>query len=305
MANIKKNGAAHTSRSQLPYHLMLAPGMLFLLLFHIVPMGGLIMAFQNYVPIKGLLGSDFVGLKNFQRLFRLPTFWNVLKNTVVISVSKLVLVTLAAIVFALLLNECRNLKFKRIVQTTVYLPHFLSWVILAVMFSNLFSYTGIINQLAGLFGREPEMFMISNQWFRKILIGGEVWKEFGYSAIVYVAAMTNIDPTLYEAAGMDGANRLKKILYITLPGIVPTIVLMTTLNMGKILSGGFDQVFNLYSPLVYQTGDIIDTYVYRMGLVDLQYSNGTAVGLFKSLISFVLLVVSYKLADKFVGYRVF
>ena len=279
--------------------------MLFLRLFHIVPMGGLIMAFQNYVPIKGLLGSDFVGLKNFQRLFRLPTFWNVLKNTVVISVSKLVLVTLAAIVFALLLNECRNLKFKRISQTTVYLPHFLSWVILAVMFSNLFSYTGIINQLAGLFGREPEMFMISNQWFRKILIGGEVWKEFGYSAIVYVAAMTNIDPTLYEAAGMDGANRLKKILYITLPGIVPTIVLMTTLNMGKILSGGFDQVFNLYSPLVYQTGDIIDTYVYRMGLVDLQYSNGTAVGLFKSLISFVLLVVSYKLADKFVGYRVF
>lgn len=305
MANHKKNGAAHTSRSQLPYHLMLALGMLFLLLFHIVPMGGLIMAFQNFVPIKGLLGSDFVGLKNFQRLFRLPTFWNVLKNTVVISVSKLVLVTLAAIVFALLLNECRNLKFKRIIQTTVYLPHFLSWVILAVMFSNLFSYTGIINQLTGLFGREPEMFMISNQWFRKILIGGEVWKEFGYSAIVYVAAMTNIDPTLYEAAGMDGANRLKKILYITLPGIVPTIVLMTTLNMGKILSGGFDQVFNLYSPLVYQTGDIIDTYVYRMGLVDLQYSNGTAVGLFKSLISFVLLVVSYKLADKFVGYRVF
>ena len=305
MAKVKKNGAACMRRSQLPYHLMLAPGMLFLLLFHIVPMGGLIMAFQNYVPIKGLLGSDFVGLKNFQRLFRLPTFWNVLKNTVVISVSKLVLVTLAAIVFALLLNECRNLKFKRIIQTTVYLPHFLSWVILAVMFSNLFSYTGIINQLAGLFGREPEMFMISNQWFRKILIGGEVWKEFGYSAIVYVAAMTNIDPTLYEAAGMDGANRLKKILYITLPGIVPTIVLMTTLNMGKILSGGFDQVFNLYSPLVYQTGDIIDTYVYRMGLVDLQYSNGTAVGLFKSLISFVLLVVSYKLADKFVGYRVF
>lgn len=200
MVKVKKNGAAHTSRSQLPYHLMLAPGMLFLLLFHIVPMGGLIMAFQNYVPIKGLLGSDFVGLKNFQRLFRLPTFWNVLKNTVVISVSKLVLVTLAAIVFALLLNECRNLKFKRIIQTTVYLPHFLSWVILAVMFSNLFSYTGIINQLAGLFGREPEMFMISNQWFRKILIGGEVWKEFGYSAIVYVAAMTNIDPTLYEAA---------------------------------------------------------------------------------------------------------
>lgn len=291
--------------SQAPYHIMMLPGMIFLVIFHIVPMAGLIMAFQNYIPIKGLLGSEFVGLKNFQRLFKLPTFWSVLENTIVISVSKLVLVTVAAVLFAILLNECRHVKFKRVVQTTVYLPHFLSWVILAVMFSNLFSYTGIVNQIAGLFGKEPVMFMISNDWFRKILVGGEVWKEFGYSAIVYVAAMTGIDPTLYEAAGIDGANRLEKILYITLPSIVPTIVLMTTLNMGKILSGGFDQVFNLYSPLVYQTGDIIDTYVYRMGLVDLQYSNGTAVGLFKSLISFVLLVTAYKLADKFVGYRVF
>lgn len=149
------------------------------------------------------------------------------------------------------------------------------------------------------------MYMISNQWFRKILIGSEVWKEFGYSAIVYVAAMVGIDPTLYEAASMDGAGRLKRIWHITLPGILPTIVLMATLNMGKILSSGFDQVFNLYSPLVYKTGDIIDTYVYRMGLVDLQYSNGTAVGLFKSIISFVLLVVTYKLADKYAGYRVF
>ena len=197
------------------------------------------------------------------------------------------------------------MKYKKLIQTTVYLPHFLSWVILAVMFSNLFSYTGIINQIAGFFGKEPTMYMISNQWFRKILIGSEVWKEFGYSAIVYVAAMVGIDPTLYEAASMDGAGRLKRIWHITLPGILPTIVLMATLNMGKILSSGFDQVFNLYSPLVYKTGDIIDTYVYRMGLVDLQYSNGTAVGLFKSIISFVLLVVTYKLADKYAGYRVF
>lgn len=294
-----------TRYRQVPYHLMMLPGMIFLIIFHIVPMGGLIMAFQNYIPIKGLIHSDFVGLKNFQRLFRLPTFWSVLRNTIIISLGKLILVTIVAIIFAIFLNECRNVKFKRLVQTTVYLPHFLSWVILAVMFSNVFSYSGIINQLGGLFGKEPVMFMISNNWFRRILIGGEVWKEFGYSAIVYVAAMTGIDPTLYEAAGIDGANRLKKILYITLPSIVPTIVLMTTLNMGKILSGGFDQVFNLYSPLVYRTGDIIDTYVYRMGLVDLQYSNGTAMGLFKSLISFILLIAAYKIADKTVGYRVF
>lgn len=305
---MKRSSAATANKrrhKQWPYHLMMLPGMIFLIIFHLVPMGGLLMAFQDFMPIKGLFGSRFVGLKNFERLFKLPTFWRVLRNTVVISVGKLVLVMVASVIFALLLNECRHVKYKRIIQTTVYLPHFLSWVILAVMFSNVFSYTGIVSQIAQMFGGEPTMFMISNSWFRKILIGGEIWKEFGYGAIVYVAAITGIDPTLYEAAGIDGAGRWKKMWYITLPSIIPTIVLMTTLNIGKLLKGGFDQVFNLYSPLVYETGDIIDTYVYRMGLVDLQYSNGTAVGLFQSLIGFILLVIAYKLADKLVGYRAF
>ena len=305
---MKRSSAAAANKrrhKQWPYHLMMLPGMIFLIIFHLVPMDGLLMAFQDFMPIKGLFGSRFVGLKNFERLFKLPTFWRVLRNTVVISVGKLVLVMVASVIFALLLNECRHVKYKRIIQTTVYLPHFLSWVILAVMFSNVFSYTGIVSQIAQMFGGEPTMFMISNSWFRKILIGGEIWKEFGYGAIVYVAAITGIDPTLYEAAGIDGAGRWKKMWYITLPSIIPTIVLMTTLNIGKLLKGGFDQVFNLYSPLVYETGDIIDTYVYRMGLVDLQYSNGTAVGLFQSLIGFILLVIAYKLADKLVGYRAF
>ncbi len=305
---MKRSSAAAANKrrhKQWPYHLMMLPGMIFLIIFHLVPMGGLLMAFQDFMPIKGLFGSRFVGLKNFERLFKLPTFWRVLRNTVVISVGKLVLVMVASVIFALLLHECRHVKYKRIIQTTVYLPHFLSWVILAVMFSNVFSYTGIVSQIAQMFGGEPTMFMISNSWFRKILIGGEIWKEFGYGAIVYVAAITGIDPTLYEAAGIDGAGRWKKMWYITLPSIIPTIVLMTTLNIGKLLKGGFDQVFNLYSPLVYETGDIIDTYVYRMGLVDLQYSNGTAVGLFQSLIGFILLVIAYKLADKLVGYRAF
>ncbi len=305
---MKRSSAAVANKrrhKQWPYHLMMLPGMIFLIIFHLVPMGGLLMAFQDFMPIKGLFGSRFVGLKNFERLFKLPTFWRVLRNTVVISVGKLVLVMVASVIFALLLNECRHVKYKRIIQTTVYLPHFLSWVILAVMFSNVFSYTGIVSQIAQMFGGEPTMIMISNSWFRKILIGGEIWKEFGYGAIVYVAAITGIDPTLYEAAGIDGAGRWKKMWYITLPSIIPTIVLMTTLNIGKLLKGGFDQVFNLYSPLVYETGDIIDTYVYRMGLVDLQYSNGTAVGLFQSLIGFILLVIAYKLADKLVGYRAF
>lgn len=287
------------------YHAMLLPGMVFLIVFSIVPMGGLVMAFQNFIPAKGILGSQFIGLDNFKRLFLMPDFWQILQNTLIIAVSKIILGTLAAIIFALLLNECRSVLYKRIIQTVVYLPHFLSWVILAVMFSNLFSYTGVVNQIVMSMGGEPTMFLIDNGWFRPILIGTDVWKEFGYNAVIYVAAMTSIDPTLYEAGDIDGANRWQKIVHITLPAILPTIVLMTTLNMGQVLNAGFDQVYNMYSPLVYRTGDIIDTYVYRTGLENIQYSLATAVGLFKSVISFGLLASAYKLADKFCGYRIF
>ncbi|MDD7076583.1 MAG: ABC transporter permease subunit [Lachnospiraceae bacterium] len=284
---------------------MLLPGMIFLVIFSIIPMFGIVMAFQNFVPAKGIFGSKFVGLAQFQRLFMLPDFRQILENTLIIALSKIIIGTLLAIVFAVLLNECRNVRYKRFIQTAVYLPHFLSWVILAVMFSNIFSYTGIINQLITALGGEPVMFMISNTWFRPIIIGTDVWKEFGYNAVIYVAAMTSIDPSLYEAADIDGAGRWKKIMHITLPGILPTIILMGTLSIGNVLNAGFDQVFNMYSPLVYRTGDIIDTYVYREGLVNIQYSFATAVGLFKSIISFALLTTAYKLADKFCGYRIF
>lgn len=287
------------------YHAMLLPGMIILVIFSIIPMFGIVMAFQNFVPAKGIFGSKFVGLAQFQRLFMLPDFRQILENTLIIALSKIIIGTLLAIVFAVLLNECRNVRYKRFIQTAVYLPHFLSWVILAVMFSNIFSYTGIINQLITALGGEPVMFMISNTWFRPIIIGTDVWKEFGYNAVIYVAAMTSIDPSLYEAADIDGAGRWKKIMHITLPGILPTIILMGTLSIGNVLNAGFDQVFNMYSPLVYRTGDIIDTYVYREGLVNIQYSFATAVGLFKSIISFALLTTAYKLADKFCGYRIF
>ena len=287
------------------YHVMLLPGMIFLVIFSIIPMFGIVMVFQNFVPAKGIFGSKFVGLAQFQRLFMLPDFRQILENTLIIALSKIIIGTLLAIVFAVLLNECRNVRYKRFIQTAVYLPHFLSWVILAVMFSNIFSYTGIINQLITALGGEPVMFMISNTWFRPIVIGTDVWKEFGYNAVIYVAAMTSIDPSLYEAADIDGAGRWKKIMHITLPGILPTIILMGTLSIGNVLNAGFDQVFNMYSPLVYRTGDIIDTYVYREGLVNIQYSFATAVGLFKSIISFALLTTAYKLADKFCGYRIF
>lgn len=287
------------------YHLMLLPGMVLLIIFSIVPMGGIVMAFQNFLPTKGIWGSDFIGLDNFRRILLLPDSRQILFNTVVIAVSKIALGMLAAVVFAILLNEGRHVLFQRAVQTIVYLPHFLSWVILAVMFSNFFSFTGIVNQIVVAFGGEPILFLVSNDWFRPIIVLSDVWKEFGYSAIVYVAAMTAIHPDLYEAADMDGANRWDKIWRITLPAILPTIVLMTTLNMGKVPDAGFDQIYNLYSPLVYRTGDIVDTYVYRAGLINMQYSFATAVGLFKSVIGFVLLIVSYRLAIRYAGYRIF
>lgn len=287
------------------YHLMLAPGMILLLIFSIIPMGGIIIAFQKFVPAKGILGSKFVGLANFDLMFMYPDVRKVIFNTVYIAIIKIILNIIVPVCFAILLNELRSLRYKRIVQTIVYMPNFLSWVILAIMFTNIFSYTGIVNKMLEPFGIEPTMFMISNAWFRPIVIGTDVWKSFGYGAIIYLAAITNIDPNIYEAAEIDGANRWHKIIYIILPSIKGTIILMATLALGNVLNAGFDQIYNMYSPLVYETGDIIDTYVYRMGLEKMQYSFGTAVGLAKSLVSFTLLVISYKLADKFAGYTLF
>lgn len=292
-------------KHELYYHAMLLPGMILLFIFSIIPMFGIVMAFQNFVPAKGIFASEFVGLDNFRRMFMFPDVRQAISNTVIIAVAKIILNIIVPVFFAVLLNEVRSVALKRGIQTIVYLPHFLSWVILAVMFTNIFSYTGMVNKLLEFLGIEPIMFMISNEWFRKIIIGTDIWKGFGYGAIIYIAAMTNIDPNLYEAADIDGANRWHKIIYITLPSIKTTIILMATLSLGNVLNAGFEQVFTMYSPLVYETGDIIDTYVYRMGLEKMQYSFSTAVGLFKSVISFVLIVISYKLANKFAGYSIF
>lgn len=289
----------------LPYHMMLLPGMLFLIVFSIVPMFGAVIAFQKFEPIKGIMGSDFVGLRNFERLFLIPDSKQILFNTILIAVCKMVLNIIVPLIFAIVLNECRHRFFKRFVQTIVYLPNFLSWVIVAVMFGNIFGPSGPINAALSAMGKEPILFLANNDWFRPIVIGSDVWKGYGYGAIIYLAAIMNIDMALYEAADIDGASRMQKITRITLPMIMPTVVLMATLSLGNVLNAGFDQIFNMYSPLVYETGDIIDTYVYRMGLVKLQYSFGTAVGLLKSFVSFILIVISYKLADKFAGYRIF
>ena len=294
-----------SKKDEIYYHLMLLPGIILLFIFSIVPMFGIVMAFQKFVPAKGIWGSPFAGLYNFKLMFTFPDVKVVFFNTIYIALFKIILGLIVPVLFALLLNELTISWFKRVVQTICYLPNFLSWVILAVMFSNIFSFSGIINQIVMAFGNEPVLFLASNRWFRPILIGTDIWKGFGYGAIIYLAAITNIDINLYEAADIDGASRLQKVWYITLPGIKATIVLMATLALGNVLNAGFEQIFTMYSPIVYQTSDIIDTYVYRMGLVKLQFSFGTAVGLLKSAVSFILIIISYKLADRFAGYRIF
>ena len=246
-----------------------------------------------------------MGLDNFEFIFSLPDSRQVFVNTLVIAFGKLVFNIVVPVLFAILLNEITVKIFKKTFQTIVYLPHFLSWVVLATVVTNMFSLSGPINSALSVLGGTPIQFLADNNWFRKVMVATDVWKEFGYNSVVYLAALTGIDLGLYEAASIDGANRFKQILHITLPSLLPTIVLMTALNLGNILNAGFDQIFNLYNPIVYETGDIIDTYVYRIGMVERQYSIGTAVGLLKSVISFVLIMGANKAAKKLTGSGIF
>ena len=287
------------------YYIMLIPALVWLLFFSIVPMFGIVMAFQDYNPAQGILHSEFVGLENFEYMFQMSDVKQVLCNTVVIAVGKIIGNIIVPLIFALLLNELCLKKLKRPIQTIVYLPYFLSWVILAKIVLNIFGYTGPINQLVELFGGKPVNFFGEPDLFQPLVIGTDIWKGFGYNTVVYLAAILGVDQSLYEAAAVDGAGRFKRIWHVTLPGIRTTVALLAILSLGNILNAGFDQIYNLYNPLVYSTGDIIDTWVYRAGLENLQYSLATAVGLFKSVISVLLIALGYKLADKFTGYKLF
>ncbi len=291
--------------SQVMYHLMMFPGMVFLLIFSFVPMFGIIMAFQDYVPAKGILQSEFVGLKHFQYMFSLPDVGRIFTNTLMIALGKILLGTVAAIVFAILLNEIRITVMKKFVQTIVYLPHFLSWVVLAAVVVNMVNLDGPVNQFLAAVGIGKINFLGSNVWFRPLIVLTDVWKEFGYNSIVYLAAITAIDPGLHEAAAMDGATWWKRVWHITLPGMLPVILLMAAMNLTSILSAGFDQIYNLYSPMVYQTGDVLDTYVYRMGLISRQYSFSTAVGLLRSVVGMILMVSANELTKRFTDQKIF
>ena len=291
---------------ELPLHLMLLPGLALILIFHYVPMFGIVMAFQNFKPAKGFFGSKWVGMENFIYMAKLPNMSSVLFNTVFIAVMKIIVGMVVPIFVALMLNEIGSRKFKRTVQTVVYFPHFLSWVILGgVLMDVLSPSSGIVNDIIRLFGGTPIYFLGDKNWFPYTMVITAVWKNFGYDTIVYLAALTNVDRNLYEAAAMDGATRVKQTWHVTLPGILPIVTLMGVLNLGNILNAGFDQIFNLYSPSVYSTGDIIDTFVYRLGLEQAQFSVSTAVGLFKSVISIIMVSLSNYLAGRFANYRVF
>ncbi|MEK0316483.1 ABC transporter permease [Cohnella sp. 56] len=293
-------------KSKLPLHLMLLPAVILTLIFAYLPMAGIVIAFQNYKPWLGIRHSEWVGFDNFNYLFDYPDSRQVILNTLVIAGMKIVVGMIVPITFALLLNEVRKSAFKRTVQTLVYLPHFLSWVILGGILIDMLSPTGIVNHvLVQLFGIKPVFFLGNGNWFRFTVITSDVWKEFGFATIVYLASLAGINPALYEAAELDGASRWKQTLHVTIPGILPIIIVVGTLALGNILNGGFDQIFNLYNPLVYHKGDIVDTFVYRFGLEQGQLSFATAVGLFKSAVSMVVIVISYFLAYRFANYRIF
>lgn len=301
----KSSFARRSHRSERAYHAMMLPGMIFILIFSYVPMFGIVMAFQDYIPAKGIFGSAFVGLKNFKYMFSLPDSWLIIRNTIVIALGKIFIGTFMAIAFAILLNEIKNKLLKKSVQTIVYLPHFLSWVVLASVIVNLFNLDGSVNQILSAIGLEKLNFLGSNKLFQPLLIGTDVWKEFGYNSVVYLAAITAIDPGLHEAASIDGASWWQRVWHITLPGMMPIILLMAAVNLSNVLSAGFDQVYNLYSPMVYETGDILDTYVYRVGLISRKYSFGTAVGLFKSIIGMMLMLGANGLAKKYAHRKIF
>ena len=294
-------------KKELPLHLMILPGLILVLIFSYVPMGGLIIAFQKFIPSKGMFGNQkWIGFDNFSYVFSLPGFTRAMMNTIIIAAWKIVLGLVVPIVFALLLNEVKGRRFKKVVQTIVYLPYFMSWVILGGIFRDMLSPgEGIINQIITAFGGKSIFFLGDNRYFRGTMIVTDIWKNFGYGTIVYLAAITGIDMSLYEAATMDGAGRLQKMWHVTLPGIRMIVILMTVLSLGNVLNAGFDQIQNLISPQVYATGDILDTFIYRIAMLDAQFGPATAMSMFKSVVSCFFISVSYYIAYKFFDYRIF
>lgn len=276
---------------------MALPAVVFYFIFNYIPMYGVLMAFQYYMPKAGVFGSEWIGFDNFKFIFEDPYFWTVLLNTIKIGTIKIVLSFVGAVLTALLLNELRMRKVKKVIQIIVTFPHFLSWVILAGFIANLFSYNGAVNNIINALGGDRVLFMADGKFFLGLIFGSDIWKEAGWGSIVYLATMAGIPQDQYEAADIDGATRLQKIWHVTLPGIKATAILLLIMSVGGVLSAGFDQIFNLYNSLVYEQADILDTYIYRQTFT--AYLNpgiGTAIGLFKSVVSFILVIATDRIA---------
>ncbi len=298
-------GKNHQLRREIPLYLMVLPPTVLMLIYCYGPMFGLVMAFQKFMPVEGFFGSKWVGMENFRKIFSMPDVPQVIGNTFFIAAMKIIFDTLAAIAVAILLNEIISRRFRKTVQTIIYFPYFLSWVILGGVMRDILATDGLVNVVFGYMGIHPIGFLTDEAIFPWTLVATELWQITGFGTIVFLAAIVGIDPGLYEASKIDGAGRLRQVWHITLPGMSVTIVLMLILSMGSILNAGFDQILNLYSPMVYKTGDVIDTWVYRIGLRQAQYSLATAFGLFRSLVSLVMMTGAYLIAYKKFDYRVF
>lgn len=293
----------HSVRVNKALLIMLIPGLVYYAVFCYAPMYGLQISFKDFRIMDGIAASPWVGLKYYEMALANTEFWRVFKNTLIISGLKLLINFPAPIILALLLNEVRAMRFKKVVQTVSYLPHFLSWVALAGVIGTFLSpSTGPINGLLVQLGIKPIYFVADKNWFRPILLILSLWKEVGWSSIIYLAALSSVDPELYEAAMLDGAGRFKQTIHITLPAISNVIVIMLIFAVGGIVNDDFDQIFNLYTPAVYSVGDVLSTYVYRIGLEGMQYSYSTAIGLFKNVIAFVLIITTNYLSGKFSDY---
>ena len=292
-------------RQSVPLHLMMLAPMFMIFLFSYVPMVGIVIAFQDFIPTKGFWGSEWIYWENFEYLFALPRIWQIIRNTLEISVLKIVATIGSSILFALLVSEVRSKALNKAAQSIILFPWFISWVILGNVFKDAFALNGVANRLIVSLGGEAQFFFGDNRLFRVLLITTDVWKNLGYNMVILLTAIAGIDATLYEAATIDGANRFQQKLHITLPSIMPMIMLLLTLSLGGILNAGFEQVLVLYNNAVLESAEVLDTYIYKLGFYDAQYALSTAAGLFKSLVGCVCLCSSYYLAYRCAGYQIF
>lgn len=291
-------GLLQNMKQYWPLYIMVIPGVTFFIIFKFIPMGGSVIAFQDYSVFKGIIKSSWVGFENFNLLFQSSDFYRILKNTLILGFLKVFVIFPIPIILALMINEVKAVLLKRGIQTALYIPHFLSWVIIAGIAFDVFSLNGAFNTIREWLGMEPNLIMQEEGYFRFVYVLTAVWRDAGWGTIIYLAAISSIDPQLYEAANIDGASRFKQMIRITFPLLLPTAVILFLLDLGNFMELGFEHVYNLLTPMTYSVGDIIDTYAYRTGIQETRYSFATAIGLFQAVIGFILVITFNKLSKK-------